>query len=200
MPQFRTQRRARYEALLSHHFLKLEARGLSKLPKATPALRAMIADRDVRWERFGHILRWKVAKGQWRARDWDVKWNKNLSRLYYIRGWRVKEGPKGKQQPMPRGAPNPWAMYRGYVRDTGGDDQNWYPEQKMNKGGGRPPSLVRGLVETIKTEKRVKEGSVSKATLGRWLEQKKQAIQGARGKQRTQLQIEYSRLQRLAAS
>jgi len=195
MARFKVRRQARYGILLSERFTPLEARELSKLPANTPALKLLRADRRARWERFEKIAARKLDRGQWRERDLHAKWLGNLARLYYKRRWRVQSGPEGRQPKMPKGAPNPWAMYRDYERLAPGKDYVSPWEVKQVKGG--KTLLQKGLLFVQRTEKKAREGGISKPMIQSWIDQKAQAIKDARGKRRTQLVIERRRLERL---
>lgn len=113
---FKLLRKTRYERLRAAYFTPLEARELSKLPQRTPALRLLIEERAARRERFEQIAASKIGRGKWRRSDIPLKWRNNLSRMYYKYGVRVKFGPTGRQQVMPKGSPNPWALYREALR------------------------------------------------------------------------------------
>jgi len=77
-----SRKQARYQFLRLHWFLPLEARELSALPKATPALKQLVADRDARRERFERIAAHKIATGRWRRQDVPDKWVANITRMY----------------------------------------------------------------------------------------------------------------------
>ncbi len=190
-----SRRQDRYGFLRAHFFLPLEARELSKLPKSTPAFRLMVQDRDARRARFERMAANKIAKGRWRRGDVDRKWLKNIARLYSRRGWRVKFGARGAQQKMPRFSPNPFSMYRAYERRAPGKDHVSPWEVKQLKQG--KTLLQKGLIFVQQTEKKVREGGISKPMLRQWIDQKKEAVKGARGKRRVQLQIEQRRLEGL---
>ena len=195
MARFKSRRQSRYNALLSENFTPLESRELSKLPRNTPALKLLRSDREARWERFERITARKLNRGQWREQDVPNKWLKNLSRLYSKRRWRVQFGPEGAQQPMPKGSPNPWSMYRDYERIA--PDKGYVsPWQVKQLKQGKTP-FSKGLIFVQQIEKKAQQGTISKPMLRSWLEDKAQAIKKARGKHRTQLRIEYNRLERL---
>lgn len=193
-----TNRQRRYNELREHHFTPGESRALSQLPRNNPARTDMIQDRDQRWERFIRIAHNKVSRGQWRERDIPSKWLKNLSRLYSKKRYRVQYGSTGDQPPMPKGSPNPWAMYRDYERRHGGPDGKPYisPWQLKQIRAGKT-ELQKGLIFIQKTEKRFGEGAISKARVQSWIADKEQAIKKARGKRRATLIIERNRLEKL---
>jgi len=195
---FRKQRQARYSTLRAEHFTPREARELSKLSKNTPALQALRADRIARFERFSKIAAGKLERGKWRKRDLPGKWVKNLSRLYTKRGWRVKEGPRGKQQPMPLRGPNPWAMFRDYQVGAGvsKDYIRGYPDAEGRRQARGKVSLLKGLVSIQQAEKK---GGASPGMIRQWIAEKNEAIKSARGKRRVELMIERNRLERLLA-
>ncbi len=195
MASYKTRRQARYNILLGEHFTPLESRELSKLPKNTPALKMLRADRIARWERFGKIAAHKISYGRWQADDVPGKWLNNLSRLYSKRRWRVQYGPEGDQQPMPKRSPNPWSMYRDYERVA--PDKGYVSPWQLRQIKGGKTLLQKGLIFVQQTEKKLHEGTISKPVLRSWLDQKGQAIKRARGKNRAVLQIEYNRLERL---
>lgn len=194
-----TRKQNRYQWLTVHHFTPLEARMLSVLPKATPALKLLVAERDARRERFEKLAAHKIATGRWRRQDVPNKWVANLTRMYSKRGWRVKEGPRGDQPAMPRHSPNPWAMYRSYEKQVGGPKSKDYVspwELKQIKHG--TTKLQKGLVFVQKLEKESKRaGGVSKNMIRSWISDKDEAIRNARGRNRAQLIIERNRLERL---
>jgi len=194
-----TRREKRYRELREHHFTPLEARALSLLPRINPARTAMIRARDARWERFLKIAEGKVARGLWRRSQLPEKWARNLARYYSRMGWRVKCGPTGGQPKMPKGAVNPWAMYRWFEKQFGGPKGKPYvsPWERRQIAKGKT-TLQKGLVFVQRLEKQVgRAGGVSRAMIEQWIEQKKEAIEKARGKRRAQLRIEQHRLERL---
>ena len=195
----RTRKQDRYQALRHHWFTPREARELSVLPKATPALKLLVAERDARRERFEKIAAHKIATGRWRRQDVPDKWVANLARMYSKRGWRVKEGARGDQPRMPKGSPNVWAMYRDAERRVGGPKSKGYisPWELKNIRRGKT-KLQKGLVFVQKLEKESKKaGGVSKSRLRSWIADKEEAIRSARGRNRAQLIIEKNRLERM---
>lgn len=199
MAKRRSSRRAlREQELREHHFTPLEARMLRELPRKNQARATMIATRDARWERFTKIAQRKVDRGQWRRQDVMDKWAANLSRFYSRNHLRVKFGPTGGQTKLPRGSPNPWALYRHYERQYGGPRGKPYvsPWQLRQLRTGKTP-LQKGLIFVQGAERRLQDGTVSKAMVRSWVEQKGEAIKKARGKHRAQLVIEKRRLERL---
>lgn len=187
----RAKKRNRYDYLVSKHFTPLEARELSTLKKETPALKVAIREREVRRARFERIAATKVARGVWRREDLPTKWRNNLSRLYSGRGWRVQEGARGAQQPMPRGFPNPWAMYRSMERiaPPKKDVSPWQLRRIFGK-----THLERGLIFIQKAERR---GGASASQVRLWIAEKNNAIRNARGQRRAQLTVERNRLTKL---
>ena len=187
----RAKKRNRYDYLVSKHFTPLEAREFSTLKKETPALKVAIREREVRRARFERVAATKVARGVWRREDLPTKWRNNLSRLYSSRGWRVQEGARGAQQPMPRGFPNPWAMYRSMekIAPPKKDVSPWQLRRIFGK-----THLERGLIFIQKAERR---GGVKVGQLARWIKEKETAIKLARGSRRSQLIVERNRLARL---
>ena len=193
-----TQKQARYQTLRLHYFLPREARELSVLPKSTPALKLLIAERASRRARFERTAAQKIATGRWRRQDILDKWTANISRMYTRRGWRVKEGPIGDQPKMARGSPNVWAAYRDAERQVGGPKSKSYVSpwelKQIRKGKTK---LQKGVVFVQKLEKQSKKAGVSQTMLRRWVAEKEEAIRRARGKNRTQLIIEKNRLERM---
>ncbi len=187
-----TRRQTRFTFLRDNQFLPLEARELSRLPKATPALKLMVMDRLERRVRFEKIAARKIETGQWKRADIPKKWIKNISRMYGRMGLRVKEGPRGKQQRLAKRSPNPWALYRKFVK-IAPDKKHVSPWELRMVHKGKTP-LARGLVHIQKAEK---AGSVSKGQVQRWIAEKKVSISGSRGKRRAQLTVELGRLERL---
>lgn len=186
--------------LRSRHFAPKEARELSVLPKSTPALRAMIVDRISRRERFEKLAASKIASGKWKRSQVSGKWVKNLSRLYSKYRLRVKFGPKGKQDNLGGvGAINPWALYRHYVRSTGGQGGQGHVSpwelRQVKRGKTR---LEKGLVFVQRAERQAWSGKgVSQATVRDWIAQKDEAIRQATGRRKAQLMIERNRLERM---
>ncbi len=164
-----TRRSVRYQYLRANRLTPIEAREFSVLPKSTPALKGLVVDRNARWERFVKIANSKLRKGKWRQRDLPSKWLANLSRMYHKRGWRVKEGPRGRQKPMAKGSVNPWAMYRSYERQFPGKGYRSPWEIKQVRGGKTP--FDRGQVFIQKAEK-----GVGKSTIQHWIDQLTESI------------------------
>jgi hypothetical protein len=188
----------KYSELREHHFTPGESRALSLLPRNNPARDDMIQDRDQRWERFIRIAHNKVERGKWRERDIPSKWLKNLSRLYSKKRYRVQYGPTGDQPKLPKGSPNPWAMYRDYEKRQGGPDGKPYRspwEIKQIRAG--KTELQKGIIFIQKTERKAETGAISKSQIQSWIAGKEQAIKKARGKHRAQLMIERNRLEKL---
>lgn len=187
-----SSREDRYFFLLRKHFTPLEARELSALPKGDSVLRFLVQAREARRYRFERIASRKIYTGAWRRESLPQKWIDNLSRLYYRSGWRVQEGPRGRQRAMPKGSPNPWAMYRAAVKvaPPKRDISPWVLRQ-VRKGGTR---LERGLIFIQQAERK---GGLSRARVEQWLAEKDAAIKKARGQRRAQLQIERNRLVRM---
>lgn len=186
-------RNRRYEYLTTRGFTSLEARELSVLEKRTPALKLAIAEREQRRARFERIASRKLGLGVWRRRDIPAKWMNNLSRMYTQRGWRVQEGARGDQQSMPRGSPNPWAMYRSFekIAPKSRDVSPWQLRKVFGK-----TRLERGLIFIQRAERR---GGASLSQVGQWIREKDVAIKKARGQRRRQLRVERDRLERLLA-
>jgi hypothetical protein len=198
MPRKKVSRyRDRYNELRSNWFLPLEARELARLPKSTPALKEMIADRLERRARFEHVAATKIASGKWRRTAVHKKWLSNLSRMYSKRSWRVKEGPKGGQQVMAKRAPNPWAMYRSYVKQSG--DKGYVSPWELKQIKGGKTALQQGLIFVQGAERKLQahDGTVNKGMIRSWMDQKDESIKHARGKHREQLLIERRRLEKL---
>ena len=198
-PKLGRKRQARYELLRAHAFTRRESRELSVLPKSNPALRLLIVERDARRSRFEKIAAYKIHTGAWKRQDIVEKWTNNLLRMYTKRGWRVKHGAVGAQPAMPKGTPNPWAMYRAAEQRTGGPKGKPYvsPWQLRAIRKGKT-ALQKGLVFIQKQEK--KAGGTSKQMLRNWIADKDEAIGRASGKRRQQLIIERNRLERLLAN
>ncbi len=187
-----TRRQTRFTFLRDNQFLPLEARELSKLPKATPALKLMVLDRLERRARFEKIAARKLEQGKWKRSEIPKKWVNNISRMYSRMGLRVKEGPRGKQQKLAKRTPNPWALYRKFVRQAPGK-KHVSPWELRQVHKGKTP-LARGLVFVQKAEK---AGSISKRQLRQFIAEKKETIRGSRGQRRAQLTIELGRLEKL---
>lgn len=181
----------RYDYLISRHFTPLEARELSVLKKETPALNEAIKRRAIRRAQFEKQAARKVARGVWSRDIIPQKWTENLSRLYSTRNWRVVEGARGSQQPMPVGSPNPWAMYRSMekIAPPKKDVSPWQLRKVFGK-----TRLERGLIYIQRAERR---GGMSQTQLRLWITEKGNAIRRARGGHRAQLIVERNRLEKL---
>ena len=188
----RAKKRNRYDYLVSKYFTPLEARELSTLKKETPALKVAIREREVRRARFERVAATKVARGVWRREDLPTKWRNNLSRLYSGRGWRVQEGARGAQQPMPRGFPNPWAMYRSMLK-IAPNREDYIAPWRLRRIFGKT-HLERGLIFIQKAERR---GGASASQVRLWIAEKNNAIKVSRGQRRAQLTVERNRLAKL---
>ncbi|KKK47520.1 hypothetical protein LCGC14_3154350 [marine sediment metagenome] len=192
MARFKTRRQNRFTFLRDNQFLPLEARLLSKLPKVTPALKLMVLDRLERRVRFEKIAARKIETGKWKRGEIPKKWIKNISRMYGRMGLRVKEGPRGKQQKLAKRTPNPWALYRKFVRQAPGKRHvSPWELRQVHKG---KTTLARGLVFVQKTEK---AGSISKRQLRQFITEKRVSVADARGQRKAQLKIELTRLEKL---
>jgi len=187
----RSKKQSRYDFLVSHHFTPLEARELSTLPKMTPALKEAVRQRDIRRARFEKIAARKIARGVWSRGIVQKKWMENLKRLYTRRNWRIQEGARGAQQSMPKGSPNPWALYRAMERiaPPKRDVSPWQLRRVFGK-----THLERGLIFVQQAERR---GGVSASQVRLWISEKDNAIARARGQHRYQLVVERDRLERL---
>ena len=187
----RAKKQNRYSYLLSRWFTPLEARELSTLKKETPALKVAIREREIRRARFDKVAATKISRGVWRREDLPSKWRNNLSRLYSTRGWRVQEGARGAQQPMPRGFPNPWAYYRACERISPPkkDVSPWQLRRIFGK-----THLERGLIFIQKAER---QGGASASQVRLWIAEKSNAIKVSRGQRRAQLTVERNRLVKL---
>ena len=192
------RRKTLYNTLRLEHFTPLESRELSKLPKSTPALKLVRQERIERRARFEKIAAHKIETGAWKRSQLSKKWQANLSRMYQKRGWRVKEGPQGKQQPMPKGSPNPWAMYRDAERQRGGPGGKNYTSpweiRQIAQGHG---SLDRGLIFIQRTERQSRAGTANPVMMREWIAQKDEAIRRASTADKTRLITERNRLERL---
>jgi hypothetical protein len=180
-----SRRTDRYNALRTNYFTPLEARELSVLPKNTPALKLMRQERIARRTRFEKLAATKLAKGKWTRSQVEKKWLANLSRMYYLKRWRVQYGPKGKQHKLPKGTPNPWAMYRAYEKRTGGTGAKGYVSPWQLKQLRKGKSLLdRGQIFVQK----VKRGqAIGKSQIARWVDQLGESIKSARGQRRERL-------------
>ncbi len=190
MANYKPRRQAAYDYLINHHMTPLESRVLSVLPRLTPAVRLMTADRDSRWDRFQKIAASKIARGRWQPQDLIRKWASNLYRSYRKSNVLVQHGPVGKQQRMPKGMPNPWALYRRYV-DIAPDKGYESPWEKQ-KSGTHPP-----LDRTQWFVRRAGSSPTSNAQLRIWIEQLNQSIKKSGGKRRAAFIINRDRLQDL---
>ena len=189
--RFGKQRQRRYDLLRAEHFTPLEARELSKLPRNTPALRALRADRRDRRARFEKIAERKLQRGEWSRQDIPRKWLRNLERMYSRNHWRVQYGPTGKQQPMPRHSPNPWAMYRVYDHFLPGKGyKSPWEKRQVRRGRTR---LERGQVFIS----RARRGNGRRTQVESWLAQLERSIATARGRRRDRLLQQKARLERM---
>ena len=187
----RGSKRNRESYLLRHFFTPLEAREFSTLKKMTPALKEAVHQRALRRARFEKIAARKISRGVWRRKDVPKKWVENLNRLYTGRGWRVKEGAKGRQQAMPKDFPNPWAYYRAVekIAPPKKDVSPWQLRRVFGK-----TKLERGLIFVQQAEKK---GGASASQVRLWIAEKGNAIKRARGQRRAQLIVEKNRLEKL---
>ena len=181
----------RYSFLIARHFTPLEAREFSTLKKMTPALKEAVHQRALRRAGFEAIAVRKISRGVWRRKDVPKKWMENLNRLYTGRGWRVKEGARGAQQPMPKNFPNPWAYYRAVekIAPPKKDVSPWQLRRVFGK-----TKLERGLIFVQQAEKK---GGASASQVRLWIAEKGNAIKRARGQRRVQLIVEKNRLEKL---
>lgn len=185
--------RTRLEPLLiAHHFSPMEARELATLRRMTPTLRSMIKERDIRRGRFENLAAGKIARGEWSREEVVKKWWKNISRMYSSQGWRVQEGARGTQHPMPRGFPNPWCWYR--AREKTHPDPKHVSPWELRRHYGKT-KLERGLVFVQQLEKGARTATQTQLRL--WIGQKENAVAKARGARKEQLRIELGRLERL---
>jgi len=171
---------------------------LSVLPRSTPALQLLVGERDERRARFEKIAARKIATGSWKRTQVQAKWVANLARAYRRLGYRVQKGPTGKQQPMKKGSPNPWAAYRDAEQRVGGPGTKGYVspwEVKQVKHG--KTRLEKGLVFVQRQERTRGRGGASAAQVREWIAQKEEAIRSSTGRRRTQLVIERNRLERM---
>jgi hypothetical protein len=192
-------KRARYTELRLEHFTPREARELSTLSKNTPALKVVREERVARRARFEKIAAAKIAKGSWRRDIVEKKWLQNLSRMYSKKGWRVQEGPKGKQHPLAKGSANPWALYRDAEKRVGGPGTKGYVSpwevRQISQGTTR---LEKGLIFVQQVERQAKSPKgLSQAQVRSWIAEKEDAIKESKGKRKTQLILEKNRLERL---
>jgi len=196
-----TRKHERYTVLRLEHFTPHEARALSILRSNTPALKLVRQERLERWAHFEHYAAGKVSRGKWRRQDVPHKWLDNLSRMYTKKRWRVREGPVGDQTDMPKGSPNPWAMYRDAERRMGGpDSKNYISPWEIRQLTHGKTDLQRGLVFVQQVERKAKEKErtgLDRTLVAQWIAEKEDAIRDARGKRRDQLIIEKNRLERL---
>lgn len=190
-----SHRQRRLVELRNSHFTPLESRQLSILPKSTPALKLLKEDRQARWARFEKIAAYKIASGKWRRGQIGAKWLKNISRMYTKHGWRVKEGPRGKQQPMAKGSPNAFAMYRDYERRVGGPGTNRHVSPgELGKTKSGKALLNRGLLYVQKARSEGRPPLASHAKY--WIDQLNEKINTTTGSQREQLIKQKNNLER----
>jgi len=175
----------RRRILRLNYFTPLEARELAVIPRNTPALKLMRQERIARRTRFEKLAATKLAKGKWTRAQVEKKWLANLSRMYYLRRWRVQYGPKGKQHKLAKGTPNPWAMYRAYEQRTGGPKGKGYVSPWELKQLRKGKSLLdKGLISVQK----VKRGqAIGKSQIAQWVDQLGESIKSARGQRRERL-------------
>lgn len=197
------KRRERHTTLRLERFTPREAKMLSEIPANTPALKLCREARIVRWNKFEKLAATKIANGKWRRGEIKQKWINNLSRLYTRMGWRVKGEYQKGQQIMPRGSPNPFAMYRYFEKLTGGHDaqgQEYIAQWQARQVKHGKNRLEKGLIFVQREEKKAKAAPSKKASdaqIRSWIEQKNTAIASATGKRKQQLVIERNRLERM---
>jgi len=169
------------------------------LPRSTPALKTILAEREARWSRFERIAAYKISVGKWHRRQLGEKWLNNLSRMYTRNRWRVQYGPVGNQPDLTKGSPNPWAMYRDAERRTGGPGGKGYvsPWEVRQLAQGKT-RLEKGLLFVQQVERKARRrGGLNQDRVRQWIVEKDEAINAARGKRKEQLIIERNRLERL---
>lgn len=182
--------------LLSASFLAWEAHHLAALRPNDPAFRAMVFARRLLRAKFERLAATKIASGAWQRGDVPARWLARLGRLYTRQGWRVVVGPVGEQPGFTKGAPNPFAMYRHYVK-LAPSKKHVSPWETRAKQYKTRAKLVHALVKVQLLARQFKEGKVDRATVSRWVSQKKAAIAGARGKRREELTIQLRKLEAL---
>jgi len=150
MAYLKTRRWRRYQLLKADGFLPFECRVLSKLPKATPALKAMRQDRRATRGRFDRKAV-RLGYSDWK---YEGEYRKLLKRKYKRNGWNVKRGPKGRQKGPAKGRPSAWKMYRDFEKRYPGKDYESPWEKRKPKIRKRiDPDLVVNL-RTRLVEKR----------------------------------------------
>jgi hypothetical protein len=165
MAKYKPRRQSHYLALREEHFTVKEAREFSRLPRSTPALRALREDRKARWDKFAKMADGKIERGRWRRKDVPKKWKESLLKLYRKNRWLVKEGAKGKQQKLGgKNAPNPWAEYRKYEKVWPGKNYTSPWELKAIKSG--KTKFDRGQFFIQRAER-----GEQKSTIEHWIRQ-----------------------------
>jgi hypothetical protein len=182
-----------YRLLNARHFTTRECRMLSSLGRLTPALRAVIADRERRRNRFERYAASMVSDGRWTRADVVRKWLAYIGRVYTQNHWRVAQGTIGSQEYMARGSMNPWACYRAFEKEhpSRRDVSPW--ETRKPKGKTK---LAKGIVFVQQLEKGTR--TATQTQLRQWIGQKEEAVRKSHDKQRkTQLRLEIRRLEGL---
>lgn len=194
MPRYKERRQGRFNHLLGAGFLRFEATELSQIPGIDTALRQMVKDRVARWQRFVQIAHHKVDNGVWDKSEVTDKWKMNLQRMYRKRNWNVQFGGIGRQRKLPKGSPNPWAMYRSYLRVS--PWKAWVSPWEVRSTPHKKLTLQRDLIRIQKTER--SGGAANKNMIRQWMNSKLQAIAQAKGDRKQSLIAEYNRLAAMA--
>ena len=191
----RPRKRDKYIQLRNEKFTPFEARQLSKLTLNIPALKLAREERQARWGRFEKIAAKKIDSGRWSRGQLATKWLKNLSRMYTKHGWRVKEGPKGKQTQMPKGSPNVWALYRDAERRIGGPGSKGQESPwEVKRVNQTRMVLDRGLIQMQKAKREGK--SPTRDEILQWIKELNEKIRTANGDRKRQLILQRSNLER----
>lgn len=191
MARFKVRKEAHRKELLLHNFLPFEARELSVLTRRTPALVSMVAARDLRRARFERIAARKFAEGKWRRNQLRTKWIANIKRFYRRNGLLVQSGAVGRQPRMRKGDPNPWALYRATIKESGRDyDRHGYPTGRRKRRGVQ--ILNRGALLQARAARTGK--TVSTAYVQQSMSELMRSIVFSRGSKRQQFIKQYNNL------
>lgn len=192
MAKYKAQRQSRYQILRDSWFQDFEASEFSVLPRRTPALFAMIADRVARRSRFEKIARRKLSLGLWRPNMVEDKWKLNIRRMYRGRRWIVRRGPEGKQKGPTKGYPSPWAAYRRYEKNV--PDKGYISPWEIKQISKGKTAFDRGTLFVQKAQ-RMGAGEGRQAMLKEWVRQLNASIGMSRGVVRERFVAQRKRLE-----
>lgn len=195
MPRYKKQKQDRYDWLITSGLERFEAVEFVDLPRRTPALRKIIADRQAKRKRFEHYAATMIDKGAWAPWQLGEKWKGSIKKMYRARRWVVQHGPSHSMPGAKKGDPNPWSMYRASEKHV--PDKGYVSPWQTKQVATGANKLVKGLIFVQSLERRRAKGQVSDSTVRQWITEKEMAINSARGEQKTALILQRNRLERM---